>query len=104
VIPELVLQLRVATDKSRVAEKSYSRTKKESCNSYRRASPKDSPLSTCRHPFAGWKNPIPGLKKKRFDSYTPPADLFLNTCFYRSSQEKNFPNTDDRRGSNNAQE
>jgi hypothetical protein len=71
--------------------------KKNRFDFYRRASSEDCSLTTCRNRFAGWKNPIPGLKKKRSDFYTSPRDLFLNPCSDRSSQEKNFPNTDARR-------
>ncbi len=39
------------------------------------------------------RNPIPGLKKRRFDFYTSSADLFLNTRLDRSSREKNSPNS-----------
>lgn len=46
------------------------------------------------------KNSIAALKKWRFDFYTRPTDLFLNTCLDRFPQEKNFPNTDVRRSRN----
>jgi hypothetical protein len=69
--------------------------KKNRFDFYRCLFSKDSLQSSCcRNRFGPGKNPIPTLKKRRFDFYTRPTDLFLSTCLDRSSQRKNFPNTD----------